>query len=186
MTARRRNALVLGVVLSLAACAEPAAPRETDPPAPPAPATTTSEDPAEQIPVSIAVSSPAFADGALIPEPYSCLPQDGPPQLQWEGVPPGAVELAVVMDDVTGYGQLHWIVAGIHPAATRWPDSPDAAGVEVKEYFGPCPSVRSEYRFQVFALDEPSGLAAGDPERPAAERIEALSTARGQLIGYYP
>jgi phosphatidylethanolamine-binding protein (PEBP) family uncharacterized protein len=178
--------MLFALVVSSAACAQPVTQAPTDPSGSPAAAPTSSDAGSEQAASSIVVSSPAFADGGSIPEPYSCLPQDGPPQLEWTGVPPEAVEVAIIMDDVTGQGQLHWIVAGLDPATTRWPDAPDAAGIEIKEYFGPCPSTRSEYRFRVLALDEPSGLAAGDPERSAAERLEAASVAHGQLIGYYP
>lgn len=137
-------------------------------------------------PEPIALTSPAFGDGGTIPEEYSCLPVEGPPRVEWRGVPAGAAELVLVMDDVTGGGQLHWTVAGIDPTATGWPAEPSGNAVEVKEYFGPCPRTRSEYRFRVFALDEPSGLAAGDPERPAVEHVETAAAATGQLIGFYP
>ena len=47
-------------------------------------------------------AAPAFADGAPIPRMYAGkgVGDNVSPPLQWTGVPPGAQQLALVMDDV--------------------------------------------------------------------------------------
>jgi hypothetical protein len=117
------------------------------------------------------LATAAFAEGAVIPERHTCQGLDVPPDLTWTAVPAGTVELALVMDDPDANGFVHWIVTGIDPAVTGLIGGqlPEGA-VEASNGFGnagwagPCPPEGSgvhHYRFQLYALGQPLGLAAG-------------------------
>lgn len=65
--------------------------------------------------------SPAFADGASIPDRYGYTEHDVNPPLEIEGVPPETSSLALVMDDpdaVEPAGKIwdHWVVWNIDPS----------------------------------------------------------------------
>ncbi len=69
--------------------------------------------------MSIDVTSPAFDEGAPIPERYARQGSNVPPPLQWSGVPAGTRELALVVQDPDAPRGpfVHWIVAGLPPTA---------------------------------------------------------------------
>src|SRR5829696_9745244 len=69
----------------------------------------------------ITVSSPAFPAGAAIPQRLTCDGDNRSPPLAWSGVPPGTVELAVVVDDPDAPRgtYMHWVVVGLDPASTE-------------------------------------------------------------------
>ena len=45
------------------------------------------------------LSSPAFAEGELIPSKYTCDGENVSPPLEWEGVPEQAKSLALITDE---------------------------------------------------------------------------------------
>jgi Raf kinase inhibitor-like YbhB/YbcL family protein len=152
-------------------------------------------DPDPAVPQSISVTSPAFEDGADIPTEHTCDGADEPPRLDWEAVPPEAAETVVIVDDPDAPGGtfVHWLVAGLEPAAAALEDPPSGA-VEGRNDFGeegwagPCPPAGDEphtYRFRVIAVAEPTGVEAGFSAAELEERIAASGLAEGVLTGRY-
>lgn len=143
-------------------------------------------------PAAITVTSAAFAEGAPIPELYSCRGQNVSPPLAWSGVPAAAAALALVVDDPDAAGTYtHWVVLDVPATTTAIDEGTVPAGAAQAtnsagkaSYAGPCPpSGTHHYRFTVYALSEPLGLGAGtaldDAQRAIAERAIAQGTLTG-------
>ncbi len=66
------------------------------------------------------ISSPAFAEGAMIPARYACDAEDISPPLQWTAVPPETTTLALIaVDPDAPLGTwVHWVVFNL-PAAMQ-------------------------------------------------------------------
>ncbi len=156
-------------------------------------------------PVSLALMSPAFAEGGRLPERFT---EDGPgtsPPLVWSGVPAGAASLALLVEDPDAPAPqplVHAVVWGLAPEAGRLAEGalgPDAAAPHEGEvglasfrhqgWLPPDPPTghgEHRYVFQLFAL----GPGAGDPgDRPdRAALVRAMSghvLAAGLLTGLY-
>lgn len=186
---RRRAALVLvlAAVALLAACsgdgrelAEPTAEQTTTTPSSGALPTVTTAA------AGLSLSSPAFTDGGPIPASMAC-PENTSPPLTWTGVPPGTVELALVVTDPDAAGFVHWVVAGIDPSATGLDQGAVPAGaVEARNgdggvgWFGPCPPAGEThtYEFRLLAFVEPVGL---QPGLEAAAAVAALTGATAEV-----
>jgi hypothetical protein len=148
------------------------------------------------LPARITVSSAAFADGAAIPERFTCAGENVSPPLRWSGVPEGTAGVALVVDDPDAPRGtfVHWVVVGLDPATEGLDEGAVPAGARQlpnsagdAAWTGPCPpgGAAHHYRFTVYALArEPE--VAGDPDPGAAvEAIEAAATARGRLVGTF-
>jgi Raf kinase inhibitor-like YbhB/YbcL family protein len=144
--------------------------------------------------MTITVSSTAFADGGDIPRRYTCDGDDLSPPLTFAGVPSGAQELAVLVEDPDAPGGtfVHWVAWGIDPskgglAEGEAPPGTGTNGFHRRGYGGPCPPKGPAHRyvFTVFALSEaldlPPGASAGDLRRAEANRV----IAEGRLTGRY-
>jgi Raf kinase inhibitor-like YbhB/YbcL family protein len=130
----------------------------------------------------ISVTSPAIQEGGTIPARHTCAGQDTSPALAWKGVPSGTRTLALVVDDPDAGNYLHWVVAGIDPAATGVAEGAvPRAGVVLRPWSGPCPpSGTHTYRFTVYALDR--DLDLGTPDGPELkERVEQLNASSSAL-----
>jgi phosphatidylethanolamine-binding protein (PEBP) family uncharacterized protein len=73
---------------------------------------------------ALTVTSPAFAEGQTIPRKYTGEGEDVSPPLAFAGVPPQAVELALVCADPdapvgTWY---HWVLYGLKPQTSSLPE----------------------------------------------------------------
>jgi Raf kinase inhibitor-like YbhB/YbcL family protein len=157
------------------------------------------EEPAD--PVATGASVPGFvftesgvAEGEPIDPRYTCDGDDVSPALAWEGVPAGAAELALVVEDPDAPGGTftHWLVYGVDPGVTALPEGvpvgADVAGppalrqgvndMGAAGYGGPCPPGGEEHRyvFRLFALDEALGLEGG------ASRDDVLGAIEGHVI----
>jgi Raf kinase inhibitor-like YbhB/YbcL family protein len=156
----------------------------------PAPTVTTTRDVAP-----IALSSPAFADGAAIPRRYTCDGRDAPPPLRWSAAPQGSAELVLVMrdPDAPGGSFVHWAVAGLDPRVTSLGGSaalpPGAVGGRndfgVVGYKGPCPPRGDKphrYTLTLYALPRRSPAASGFTVR--ADTL-AAAVGAGSLRGTY-
>lgn len=140
------------------------------------------------------VTSTAFADGDPVPQRHTCDGDDVSPPLAFEGVPDATAELALVVRDPDADGFVHWVVAGLPPQATELAegDLPPGA-VEADNGFGepgwagPCPPEGDHtYAFTLYALEEPSGVGAGDEADEAAAAVEsAPAAATATLRGTY-
>lgn len=148
------------------------------------------------VPAVIQVESAAFPAGATVPVRFTC---DGPgvsPPLAWSGVPGGAVELAVVVDDPDAPRgtYVHWVVFGLDPGLRGLEEGVLPGGARQAEnsrggtgYLGPCPPGGAEhaYRFSVYALGEGLRLADGSGTGEALAAIGEAAIAVGRVTGRY-
>ncbi len=158
---------------------------------------TPSATPTPNAPSAIAVTSPAFVNGAPIPARYSCRGANIPPALAWTGTPPAAGALALVLDDPDAVGGLyiHWVVTDIPPTTTASAEGAAPPGGQVgansggnRAYLGPCPPKGTgvhHYRFTLYALAKRLGLAPTTPARQAVAAITQAATGQGQLVGTF-
>ena len=145
------------------------------------------------------LSSPAFDDGAPIPEEYGYEVENVTPPLTVADVPADAVSLALVVDDPdarepTGKVWDHWVVWNIPPDRTDIPEGWDPA--EAAEgtndfgavgYGGPNPPDKAHrYRFKLFALDATLDLPASTDAATLGGAMDGHVLARTQLEGTYP
>jgi Raf kinase inhibitor-like YbhB/YbcL family protein len=119
----------------------------------------------------------AVSSGAAIDPRYTCDGEDVSPALAWGGVPDGARELALVVDDPDADGFTHWLVYGMPPAATSLPERIPPEGrvagptplrqgendFEHTGWGGPCPPRGDAHRyvFRLLALDAELALEPG-------------------------
>ena len=118
---------------------------------------------------SLEVSSPNFQEATRprkrIPKENTCYADNISPPLNWSGVPPGAVSLAVIVEEphearekeayytiTPSFGSIHWVLYNIPPDVTGLPGGvststsvlPDGTTQGTNEfgglgYTGPCP-----------------------------------------------
>jgi Raf kinase inhibitor-like YbhB/YbcL family protein len=146
---------------------------------------------------TIEVTSPAFSDGGSIPPLYTCDSDDISPALNWTGVPPDAVSLALVMDDPDAPSGTftHWLVWDISPGTGGLPEGvaegehgivQGTNGLGAIGYAGPCPpSGVHHYRFRIFALDDVPALERGAGRGEVDLAVEGHIIAWGELQGTY-
>ena len=138
------------------------------------------------------LTSPAFADGAAIPERFTCEDEDVSPALAWTDVPAGTTSFALICDDPDAPGKtwVHWVVWGIPPTTTVLPEGFDGASQGLTDfrrtgYGGPCPPPGKPHRyyFKLYALTEPLALAPratkADLERAMDGKVLASATLMG-------
>lgn len=139
------------------------------------------------------LTSPAFANGGQIPARYTCAGTDVSPPLRWQGVPPSAKELGLVMidPDAPGGTFTHWALAGIPPTDRGLPAHLGLTGAVPGRndfgkllYRGPCPPPGKPHHYviELLALRAPSGLTPGFPIA-ALKRAHPL--AAGVLVGVF-
>jgi Raf kinase inhibitor-like YbhB/YbcL family protein len=146
---------------------------------------------------TIALRSPAFADGARLPRALSCQGAGRAPALRWRGVPAAARELVLAVEDPDAPGGtfVHWTVFGLPPSSHGLPaggrlPAGAASGANSAGSTGwtpPCPpqgSTPHRYVFTIYALRRPSGLRAG-ASASAVRAALAAPLARGRLVGTY-
>jgi Raf kinase inhibitor-like YbhB/YbcL family protein len=141
------------------------------------------------------LTSSAFENGAAIPRQNTCDGKGDSPPLAWSGVPDGARELLLVVEDPDAPGGtfVHWTLFKIPPSTTGIRAGGVPGGAAQGEnsagddaWTGPCPP-KGEHRyvFTIYALREASGLDAG--AKPDAVRAAAKDGAfgSGRLVGRY-
>jgi Raf kinase inhibitor-like YbhB/YbcL family protein len=137
-----------------------------------------------------ALYSTAFAEGAPIPERFTCAGVDVSPPLDWVAAPPAA-ELALVVRDRDAGGFVHWVVGGIDPLVQGLGEDgvPEGAVEGANDggtlgWLGPCPpSGTHTYVFTLHALPEPLTLDPGLDPKEAAQLVEGASSAQASLTG---
>jgi Raf kinase inhibitor-like YbhB/YbcL family protein len=146
---------------------------------------------------AITVSSPAFGDGEPIPPELTCDGDDHSPPLAWQGVPDGAAELALVVDDPDAPGgtYVHWVVVGLEGASTGVGEATVPPGARQAansaghaRYDGPCPPERDDahrYRFTVYALDRRLDVGAGADLSDVLAAIGRTAVAKGTHTGTF-
>lgn len=166
---------------------------------PGAPAADTS---ASEASAAIALWSPAFEDGAAIPERYTCRGAGFMPPLRWGRPPEGSRSLVLMLERVggEGAGELLWAAYDLPAAEGGLDEEPRALGADEPEkgyrsanrfgaatYDGPCPAAaeRGTYRFRLYAV----GYALGGPFATVGEVYHAVQGAgwlgEGRLLGTF-
>jgi Raf kinase inhibitor-like YbhB/YbcL family protein len=148
-------------------------------------------------PATLRLSSPAFADGARIPTPYTCSGTGRRPALRWSGVPQDARELALVVidPDAGGGGFVHWTAYAIPPSTRGLPSNGLPAGAlegansaGSQGWTGPCPPPGDSphhYNFTLYWLKRPSGLKAGASGDAVLAAVRSRAGGRGRLVGRF-
>lgn len=144
----------------------------------------------------IRVQSPAFQPDERIPDRHARDGDDRSPALQWDGVPPGTAELAVICDDPDAPMDkpfVHWVLYGV-PADTEGLDEGSALGTPGTNdwgepgYGGPQPPVghgTHHYHFHVYALDQPVELDAGATKDELLGAMREHVLDEGEIVGTY-
>ena len=151
------------------------------------------------------LTSPAFAEGEMVPAKYTCDGDNVSPELVFEEVPEGTASLALVMDDPDIPEEVksargievfdHWVLYELPTDTRGLPEGTFAgrAGVNSRgdeRYTGPCPPREFEprehrYFFKLYAL---SGTPSFDHPPTKAEleaAIAGMTLAKAELMGRY-
>lgn len=139
------------------------------------------------------LSTPAFADGARIPERYTADGENASPRLTWSDPPEGTESFALVVEDPDAPKGLfvHWLTWNL-PAHLR--DLPEGYPAEAQRRDGvrcgqngfgsngyggprPPPGAPHRYVFRLLALDAKLDLEAG------AKRAEFERALEGHVLG---
>lgn len=144
------------------------------------------------------LSSPAFENGATIPEKYGQNFANVNPPLGVVDVPGGAVSLVLFMDDpdVPAAAGVpvwdHWVVFNIPSTTNEIPESWTPTGVRGKgtrgflDYSGPRPPDREHrYFFRLFALDCVLDLPEGSTKQEVTDAMHGHVIANAELMGRF-
>jgi Raf kinase inhibitor-like YbhB/YbcL family protein len=147
------------------------------------------------------LTSPAFAEGGVIPDENACAGANISPELNWTPGPAGTMGYAVVFTD-TNNGFVHWVIYDIPASATGLPEDVDKtyAPADVpgahqttsyspgtRGYLGPCPGETHVYRFELVALDVLTlpGATMATNRSEAIAIIDMHQLARATLTGVF-
>lgn len=146
------------------------------------------------------LTSPAFSEGADIPEQYTCDGKDLSPPLAWTDVPPGTKSLALICDDpdAPAGDWVHWVLFDVSPALSALPEGVPpqaeiaALGCQGRNdfrktgYGGPCPPRGTHrYVFTLYALDRTLGLSADATKQHLVAALRGHVLAESRLTGKY-
>ena len=181
-------------------------------------ATDSAQAALQQIEASIVFTSPVFNEKRRIPKTHTCteisanVPNISPP-LAWEGLPDGAVSLALIVHslEVEGEERVHWVMWNMPPTLAGLEEGVEHAakladgtaqgtnGVGEVGYFGPCPSVIiqgsggqgggqkkrdiEQYYFKLYALDTMLDLPSSTTKADLLKAIDGHILASGELVG---
>ena len=145
----------------------------------------------------LTLTTPAFEDGAIIPNRYTKADANPvSPKLEWTNVPAGVVSFVLIMHDPDTAPEkkvediLHWMAFNIPASATGLPEGVPATAklpdgtVQVKSfrgaigYMGPgaaAPGPYHHYTLELFALDIKLSLG------PDATRADVLKAMDGHV-----
>jgi Raf kinase inhibitor-like YbhB/YbcL family protein len=155
----------------------------------------------EDVPMSIQLTSSAFAEGAEIPVQYTCDGKNASPPLTWSDVPAGVKSFALIADDPDAPGGtwVHWVLYDLPPDATQLPEDTPATqmlsngakhGVNDFRklgFGGPCPPKGTPHRyfFKLYALDAQLQMKPGATKQDVLRAMQGHILAEGQLMGTY-
>ena len=153
---------------------------------------------------TITVSSPAFHDHEPIPARFTADGEGVSPPLEWQGVPPGAASLVLMVEDADApmpHPLVHAIAVGIAPldgelaegALDSVEQMPEGMSVGRNSYLqtgwlppDPPPGHGvHRYAFQIFALTAGAELSDTPRREAVLEAIRDHAIASGCLIGTY-
>jgi Raf kinase inhibitor-like YbhB/YbcL family protein len=144
-----------------------------------------------------AIRSAAFADGEELDPCFTADEEDAvAPPLDWTAPPPGAVELALIVEDPDvpmPEPFCHWLVWGLAPQRGQLleGEAPPRVGKNAfgnSEWLPPAPPSGNgphDYVFQLFALDISLDLMPGAGRGDLIEAMEGHVLAAALLTGTY-
>jgi len=150
--------------------------------------------------MEIIITSPAFEEGGMIPEKYTCDEIDVSAPLAWASVPEGTKTLALICDDPDApIGTfVHWVIFNLPANINELPENvpPDKElengakqgrnGFRKIGYGGPCPPRGTHrYYFKLYALDTELDLKAGVKKKKLLKAMERHILGKSQLMGRY-
>jgi Raf kinase inhibitor-like YbhB/YbcL family protein len=139
------------------------------------------------------LTSPAFAEGQLIPIQFTCAGSNVSPPLAWSAPPAGTAEQALVMEDLDA-SYVHWVMSGIKSsihslAATEIPSNAVVSeGTNgTATYFGPCPPQGKvhHYRITLYALSSHVPVSKASTAADAVSQFLSHSTGQAMLTGQF-
>lgn len=139
-------------------------------------------------PVTMKLTSSAFADNGTIPRLYTCDGKSISVPLSWSGAPKGTAWFAVTVIDPAG-PVTHWYVIDIPATVTGIKQGAgySTPGRQVSSWLGMCPGGGPDaYDFTVYAMPssyKPLKTYAGYAEDEDGLAAHAIGI--GQLTGYY-
>lgn len=144
---------------------------------------------------TLRVTSPAFSEGAEIPQKYTCDGENVSPPLHLEEVDKNTKSLVLIMEDPDApMGTwTHWLVWNLPPSLKHLRENalPDDAiqglnSFQQLNYGGPCPpSGVHRYFFKVYALDILLYLETGASRHDLEQAMEDHVLGWGSLMGRY-
>jgi len=144
---------------------------------------------------AMAITSPAFADGGMIPQKYTCNGASVTPPLDFANVPQTAhsVALEVTDPDAPNGTFTHWLVWNIPTNVTQFKEDNVPAGViqglngfGTSKWGSPCPpSGVHHYVFDLYALDNTLVLTASQGRDDFENAIKGHVVAQAKLVGMY-
>jgi Raf kinase inhibitor-like YbhB/YbcL family protein len=151
--------------------------------------------------MAIELTSPAFTEGAAIPQKYTCDAEDLSPPLKWGGLPEGTQSLAIICDDPDAPMRtwVHWVIYDIPASVTELDEGvpktdviPKGAKQGVTDfkktgYGGPCPPPGKAHRyfFKIYALDAQLNLEPRAKKKDVLKAMEGHVLGEGELMGTY-
>jgi len=155
-------------------------------------------------PMSLVLSSTAFAHQGEIPARYTCEGQDASPPLSWTGLPDGTKSVALIVDDPDAPDPaaprmtwVHWVLYNMPPGAKGLPEAvrseelPAGTMEGVSDfkrtgYGGPCPPIgRHRYFFKLYALDAVLPKMVTPTKAQVEKAMSGHVLAQGELVGTY-
>ena len=151
------------------------------------------------------ISSTAFKDGAAIPRQYTPQGANLSPDLAWTGVPTGARELVLIVEDPDAPMAnpfVHWILHRLPASVRALPaglpadrDLPQLSGAvqgqndaKTRGWYGPKPPIGHgvhHYHFQLFAVDTQLSLGPDAKLDDLKRALQGHVLADGELVGTY-
>jgi Raf kinase inhibitor-like YbhB/YbcL family protein len=146
----------------------------------------------------LAVLSPDFKNGGVIPRQFTCDGAGTRPSLSWNGVPGKAAEVAILVGDPDAPGGtfVHWTVWGLPPTprGSATSTSLPAGAVQGANssrgggWTPPCPPKGDRphhYVFGVYALRKRIPFGAGADPAKVVPAVRAVAIASGSLTASY-
>ncbi|MBI2617838.1 YbhB/YbcL family Raf kinase inhibitor-like protein [Candidatus Kaiserbacteria bacterium] len=150
----------------------------------------------------MALTSPVFENGELIPSKYTCDGENVSPLLAISGVSEDVQSLVLIMDDpdvpkAVRDNQMfdHWVLFNIDPTTTHIGEGegPGILGSNTMgeaAYIGPCPPTQFEpkehrYIFQLYALDTMLDIREGASKEVVKSAMKGHILQKTELMGKY-
>lgn len=146
-------------------------------------------------------SVPAFSNGGVIPDRFTCDGLNISPELKWSPAPSGTKSFVLIVHDPDAPrkgGWTHWLVWNIPATATGLPEHvktqatlPDGIHQGLNDsrkvgYSGPCPpSGTHRYYFYLYALDETLDLPGSVTKASLEQSMAGHILAKGEWMGKF-